>query len=153
MYKLIRVKRLTSDSRPESLCILTLLNISRFNISFARAFPVNRRTSGVKMPIPIAIRAVFDWRDIPRAATVIKTMPVFVLLYLVKLFFQGSRNRSERNMHGKVVMITVSVQMPRSLFNLTHKFPGRHIWHWSRGSERTGIARRTDPPSYTGSSQ
>ena len=66
------------------------------------------------MPIPIAIRVVFDgFREVPRAATVIKTIPVFLLLYLVKLFFQGTSNRSERNMHGKVVMITVSRYISR----------------------------------------
>jgi len=60
------------------------------------------------MPLPVAQRALFDgFTSIPKAA-LIKIAPVLVVLYLVRVYFQGSSNGSERNMHGKVVMVTVS---------------------------------------------
>jgi len=61
------------------------------------------------MPLPVAQRALFDgFASIPKAALLIKLVPVFVVLYLIRAYFQGATNGSERNMHGKVVMVTVS---------------------------------------------
>lgn len=62
-----------------------------------------------KMPVPIIVKAVFDGLDtVPHVATFLKLLPVALVLYLLKYYFQGAQNASERTMHGKVVMITVS---------------------------------------------
>jgi hypothetical protein len=45
---------------------------------------------------------------IPYAYTVLKTIPWIALVILLKIYFEGSKNRSERVMHGKVVIVTVS---------------------------------------------
>lgn len=46
---------------------------------------------------------------IPYGWTLLKLLPVAAVLYLLKLYFNGAVNTSERNMHSKVVMITVSL--------------------------------------------
>lgn len=46
--------------------------------------------------------------SIPYAWTVLKVAPCLAILYLLKWYFNGVINTSERNMHSKVVMITVS---------------------------------------------
>lgn len=46
--------------------------------------------------------------SIPFGWTAVKLAPVFAVLYLLKWFFNGAVNKSERNMHSKVVMVTVS---------------------------------------------
>lgn len=46
---------------------------------------------------------------IPYSKTVLKTAPWLAALYLLKAYFGGAKNRSERLMHSKVVMITVSL--------------------------------------------
>lgn len=61
------------------------------------------------MPINILASAFNEGLDsIPLGWTVVKVAPVLALLYLLKWYFNGSVNRSERNMHSKVVMVTVS---------------------------------------------
>ncbi|KAH7414190.1 hypothetical protein DE146DRAFT_627255 [Phaeosphaeria sp. MPI-PUGE-AT-0046c] len=44
--------------------------------------------------------------SIPFGWTVVKVAPVLALLYLLKWYFNGAVNGSERNMHSKVVMVT-----------------------------------------------
>ena len=46
--------------------------------------------------------------DVPYAYTVLKAVPCLAVIFLLKLYFGGSKNRSERVMHGKVIMVTVS---------------------------------------------
>ncbi|USW57201.1 Putative short-chain dehydrogenase/reductase SDR, NAD(P)-binding domain superfamily [Septoria linicola] len=59
------------------------------------------------MAIYIAVQALFDGIDsIPYIWPILKTAPWLFLLWLLKTFFQGARNTSERNMHGKVVLVT-----------------------------------------------
>ncbi|KAF2165912.1 hypothetical protein M409DRAFT_66867 [Zasmidium cellare ATCC 36951] len=59
------------------------------------------------MPVYIATQALFDGiNTVPYLWTVLKTLPWLGLLWLVKTYFQGATNLSERNMHGKVVMVT-----------------------------------------------
>jgi hypothetical protein len=62
------------------------------------------------MPVNI-LAQVFDQglSSIPLGWTVVKVAPFFALLYLLKWFFNGAVNKSERNMHSKVVMVTVSL--------------------------------------------
>ncbi|CZT24062.1 related to oxidoreductase, short chain dehydrogenase/reductase family [Ramularia collo-cygni] len=59
------------------------------------------------MVVYIAAQALFDGiSSVPYLWTLIKTAPWLGLLYLVKVFFSGASNLSERNMHGKVVLVT-----------------------------------------------
>ncbi|KAF2197862.1 oxidoreductase-like protein [Delitschia confertaspora ATCC 74209] len=59
------------------------------------------------MPIPIIAQALFHGvSSVPYAWTVIKVVPAIFFLVLLKRFFNGVANPSERNMHSKVVMIT-----------------------------------------------
>lgn len=64
------------------------------------------------MPIHAARWAAFEGlHTVPGSATLVYAvkwyLPWLVLLYILKRYFQGASNLSERNMHGKVVMITV----------------------------------------------
>ncbi|KAF1833596.1 NAD(P)-binding protein [Decorospora gaudefroyi] len=59
------------------------------------------------MPVNIIAHAFAEGIDsIPFAWTAVKVAPVFALLYLLKWYFNGATNGSERNMHAKVVMVT-----------------------------------------------
>lgn len=60
------------------------------------------------MPLHIAGSAIFGGIDkVPLLLPILKIVPWIGLLYLLKMYFSGSTNTSERNMHGKVVMVTV----------------------------------------------
>lgn len=60
------------------------------------------------MPVYIAAQALFDGlHSVPYLWKFLKTLPWLGLLWIVKTYFQGARTLSERNMHGKVVMVTV----------------------------------------------
>jgi hypothetical protein len=61
------------------------------------------------MPINIIAQGFTEGiSSIPYGWTAIKVVPCLAILYLLKWYFQGATNGSERNMHGKVVMITVN---------------------------------------------
>lgn len=45
--------------------------------------------------------------SVPYLWQIIKAVPWLLLLWAVKFFFSGVTNKSERTMHGKVVMVTV----------------------------------------------
>lgn len=61
------------------------------------------------MAIYIATQALFDGiESIPWLWPLLKTAPWLFVFWLLKTFFQGARNTSERHMHGKVVLVTVS---------------------------------------------
>lgn len=47
--------------------------------------------------------------SVPYLWPILKAMPWLLLLWAVKFFFSGVSNKSERTMHGKVVMVTVGV--------------------------------------------
>lgn len=60
------------------------------------------------MPVPIITQVAFDGlSSIPYAYTVLKAVSWLALLYLLKLYFGGASNTSERTMHSKVVLMTV----------------------------------------------
>lgn len=60
------------------------------------------------MPVEIVSKAAFEGLDsIPFLWTAIKAAPFLALLWILKTYFGGARNTSERNMHSKVVMMTV----------------------------------------------
>lgn len=46
--------------------------------------------------------------SIPYAVTLLKLLALSGVVFVLKRFFGGARNTSERNMHSKVVMMTVS---------------------------------------------
>jgi hypothetical protein len=60
--------------------------------------------------MPIHILAT-GWAEgissIPFGWLLVRVVPVLAVLYLLKWFFNGAVNTSERNMHSKVVMMTV----------------------------------------------
>ena len=58
--------------------------------------------------------------SVPYLWQVIKALPWLFLLWAVKFFFSGVSNKSERNMHGKVVMVTVG------------RYRGYRAEHWLR---------------------
>lgn len=60
------------------------------------------------MPLPILADALFKGiSTIPFALPILKTLPWIVLVYLLKMYFGGASNTSERLMHSKIVMVTV----------------------------------------------
>jgi small-conductance mechanosensitive channel len=60
------------------------------------------------MPVNILAQAFEQGlSSIPLGWTVVKITPIFAVLYLLKWYFNGAVNSSERNMHSKVVMVTV----------------------------------------------
>ncbi len=63
------------------------------------------------MPIPLLASGLWSGvSTIPYAYTVIKVALWVLIISLLKYYFGGARNSSERVMHSKVVMVTVSVR-------------------------------------------
>ncbi|KJX97841.1 short chain dehydrogenase/reductase family Oxidoreductase like protein [Zymoseptoria brevis] len=59
------------------------------------------------MPVYIALQAIFEGiGSIPYIWPILKTVPWIALLWVLKTFFSGATNLSERNMHGKVILVT-----------------------------------------------
>lgn len=60
------------------------------------------------MPLPVLAEGLFKGlSSIPYIYTVLKAAPWLLLITVLKIYFGGARNTSERLMHGKIVMITV----------------------------------------------
>jgi hypothetical protein len=60
------------------------------------------------MPVPIIFEAALEGVEaIPLFWPLIKTALWLGLIYVLRLYFGGATNDSERVMHGKVVMLTV----------------------------------------------
>ena len=60
------------------------------------------------MPIPFIAAAAFQGVSaIPYAGIILRVVPWLLGTYGLKVYFGGSTNSSERNMHSKVIMITV----------------------------------------------
>jgi hypothetical protein len=66
------------------------------------------------MVVPLVAKGLLDgisgW---PYAYTALKTIPWIALIVLLKVYFGGAKNRSERVMHGKVIMVTVRIRVRR----------------------------------------
>lgn len=63
------------------------------------------------MPIHIIAQGFFEGiASIPYGWTAVRVIPCLAVLYMLKWYFNGIANTSERNMHSKVVMITVSAR-------------------------------------------
>jgi len=45
--------------------------------------------------------------SVPFLKPLVKLLPWLLLLWIIKWFFAGLMNKSERNMHSKVVLVTV----------------------------------------------
>ena len=61
------------------------------------------------MPLPLIAEALWNGlSSIPYAYTVIKAAAWLLIISLLKYYFGGARNLSDRVMHGKVVIVTVS---------------------------------------------
>lgn len=65
--------------------------------------------------------------SVPYGWTLLKVLPAIAVVYLLKLYFNGAVNTSERNMHSKVVMMTVSLhtyihpQKAKNVFREVHR--------------------------------
>ena len=60
------------------------------------------------MPLPILAEAFFKGLPIVSIVfSILKIVPWLVIIYLLKTYFSGARNTSERLMHSKIIMITV----------------------------------------------
>lgn len=81
------------------------------------------------MPVNILAQVFAEGLDsVPYGWAVVKVAPVFIVLYLLKWFFNGAVNGSERNMHSKVVMVTVSHGKSRCLDRVLMKCIGWYSW-------------------------
>ena len=70
------------------------------------------------MPVPVLFLTISDGiSSIPYLTTVLKIIPWIALIVFLKYVFGGMRNRSERVMHGKVIMVTVCA-IPLSSYRL-----------------------------------
>ena len=70
------------------------------------------------MPIHILASAVFEGVTLlPFVISLLKILSVLLSIWLLKVYFGGASNTSERLMHSKVIMITV----------LETQFP---LWVW-----------------------
>ena len=68
------------------------------------------------MPVHILAQGAFEGLgSIPFFWPILKSLPVLAALYGTKSYFGGAVNSSERNMHSKVVMITVCFHNPGSV--------------------------------------
>ena len=61
------------------------------------------------MPVYFILNGVREgFSSVPYLYPVLKVVPWLILVAVLKWYFGGARNKSERVMHSKVVMITVS---------------------------------------------
>lgn len=66
-----------------------------------------------KMPIPLILKGATEGlSSIPYIYTILKIVPWVLLVGVLKFYFGGARNQSERLMHSKVVMVTVWAIFP-----------------------------------------
>lgn len=102
---ILRVKEAIAESRADdATCVASFSEPPWF-----RVLKLSRVCSStLKMPINILAQILAEGLDsIPFGWTVAKIAPVCVVLYLLKWYFNGASNLSERKMHSKVVMVTV----------------------------------------------
>jgi hypothetical protein len=78
------------------------------------------------MVVPLVAQGLLDGiSGLPYAYTILKTIPCIALVVLLKFYFGGTKNRSERLMHGKVVMVTVRIMRYGYSYALRPTNPGR----------------------------
>ena len=77
--------------------------LDNFSCVYSASLPL----AGI-MPIPLFGEVLFKGISaVPLGWPIVKAAPWFLLLYILKIYFSGASNSSERLMHSKVVMITV----------------------------------------------
>jgi small-conductance mechanosensitive channel len=82
------------------------------------------------MPVNIIAHAFEQGLDsIPLVWTILKVAPFIAVLYLLKWYFNGAVNTSERNMHSKVVMVTVRGPCCSMRIYLIRVL-GWNSWYW-----------------------
>lgn len=60
------------------------------------------------MPIPFVVHILqHGVENAPWLLPAVKVLPWFGLIYLIKSYFAGYTSKAERNMHGKVILVTV----------------------------------------------
>jgi hypothetical protein len=75
------------------------------------------------MPLPLLAEVFFKGISaVPFAIPILKVLPWIALIIILKLYFGGASNSSERLMHSKVVMVTVLNE-----FNSTTFFSTRSL--------------------------
>lgn len=88
------------------------------------------------MPIPFLAEVVFN--GIPGGISywsVIKGLLAITVIVAIKWYCGGASNSSERQMHSKVIMITVrSWSIHIQLISAKNLFSGRDYWHRRRCS-------------------
>lgn len=64
------------------------------------------------MPIPVLAEVANGGiTSVPHLVPFLKLLPWLILVYVMKSYFGGATNRSERLMKSKVIMITVSLSV------------------------------------------
>lgn len=73
----------------------------------------------VEMVVPLLAEGLErGLAGLPYLTTVIKTVFAVGVVYLLKIYFGGAKCKSERDMHGKVILITVRPN--RTMCSTTH---------------------------------
>lgn len=66
------------------------------------------------MPVPLVQKILKDGPgSVPHFYAGVQILAVVAVLVLAKRYFQGAVTLSERKMHGKVIIVTVSIRGPR----------------------------------------
>ena len=100
------------------------------------------------MPIPFLANVLSHGIEaFPLAIPILKTLPCLVLLWLLKLYFGGASNTSERLMRSKVIMITVP-SLRKPFPDAADILTGWHVRHRRRRRSRPGRSRRSDYPAH-----
>lgn len=84
------------------------------------------------MPIPLIVHGFTEGlSSLAAPFALLKIAACIGFIYLLKRYFGGATNGSERVMHSKVVMVTVSGSHTfESRRLLTDSMIGRYIWYW-----------------------
>jgi small-conductance mechanosensitive channel len=87
-------------------------NNSRQDTFIKQHAHASAQLASTTMPIPLISHGITEGLSaIPHFYTAIKWTAVVAVVALLKYYFGGARNTSERLMHSKVVMITVSLPL------------------------------------------
>ena len=77
------------------------------------------------MPVPILAETLL--KGLPKVSivfSILKIVPWLVIIYLLKIYFSGARNTSERLMHSKIIMITVHTIREWILTSIPDRYRG-----------------------------
>lgn len=86
------------------------------------------------MPVNIIASVLKDGKDaIPYYDELAKYVPILATIGSIKWFFSGAINTWERKLHGKVIIMTVSIiVIAKFLRDLLIKL-GRNVWYRCNG--------------------